>query len=272
MNTSQTFRLLTLNLHCYQEDDQLNKFGLIADEIARQNIEVVCFQEAAQNRNSTSVKQNLKEDNAAYVIQQILLNKFGLDYQLEWDWSHYGWQEWEEGLAILSKYPIRNFESKYVTNSTSKSDWKSRIAVYADIEVNEELMVPITNTHLGWLGDEEEPYESQLKKLRSFQGTNPGILAGDFNLAAGTAGYQLLLKPDTVDCYLLANPAGMLDATIGGQIDGWESGDPEGMRIDYVWLDTASPFKVIDAKILFKEKDIWPVSDHAGVLVEFSSV
>lgn len=270
MSIAQSFRLLTLNLHCYQESDQLSKFELIADEIARLNIEVVCFQEAAQNRNSKLVTNNLKEDNAAYIIQQILLKKFGLDYQLDWDWSHYGWQEWEEGLAILSRFPMRNFNSKYVTNSTSKSDWKSRIAVHAEIEISKTLLLPLTNTHLGWLGDLEEPYEIQLKNLWSLSGVNPGIVLGDFNLAAGTTGYQLLLKSDTVDCYLEANPTGMLDATIGGQVDGWESGDPDGMRIDYVWLDRAAPVKVKDSKILFKENGSWLVSDHAGVLVEFS--
>jgi endonuclease/exonuclease/phosphatase family metal-dependent hydrolase len=61
----------------------------------------------------------------------------------------------------------------------------------------------------------------------------------------------------------------MLQPTIGGQIDGWQDGDPEGMRIDYVLIDQRSPLRPVSAHTVFGPGDYGVVSDHLGVVVDF---
>lgn len=276
-SVSKSLKVITLNLHCYQESDSLSKLERIADAILLREVDVVCFQEAAQHRDSPLIGSSegvpIKADNMVEIIRQFLLNKGAADFQFVWDWSHYGWNVWEEGLGILSRLPILSSESIYLTESSDKNDWLSRIALTAEIRVPSGKSLQITSCHLGWFDKDQADYMKQHETLWSFSQSKslPCIVAGDFNTAAATTGYKYLVESSkAVDCYLLANPMGMLDPTIGGRIDGWQAGDADGMRIDYVWLRSAPGFEVKNSEILFHTAGEWEVSDHAGVLVEFS--
>jgi maltose 6'-phosphate phosphatase len=272
----KSLKVLTLNLHCYQQPDAIAKLERIADEIRLREIDVICFQEAAQHRDAAKISSSndvqLKADNMVEVIRNFLVARGSNNYQFVWDWSHYGWDVWEEGVGILSRIPILNSESIYLTESSDKTDWLSRIAISAEIEISPGQSVQITSCHLGWFERDETDFVRQHEALWRFAQSKslPSIVAGDFNTAAGTAGYSYLVESSkAVDCYLQANPAGMLDATIGGQIDGWEEDDVDGMRIDFIWLKSAPGFKIRSSEILFNAAGQWEVSDHAAVLVEF---
>lgn len=259
--------ILTLNLHCYQESNQLEKFHLIAEEIVNRNIDVICFQEAAQHRESATVGNQLKADNASLIIQELVLKMSGKQLDLIWDWSHYGWDVWEEGLAILSRFPIRNHDSMYVTESHLKTDWLSRIALKAEIELPNENKLRITNTHLGWFDDPTESYLQQISSLKQFS-EDSDLVVGDFNIAAGTTEYDSLKQHlKLIDTYVEVKPKGMFDPTIGGDIDGWQQRGTSGMRIDYIWMNPDANFHPVSAEILFYQNEDWLVSDHAGVLL-----
>ena len=47
----------------------------------------------------------LKEDNFAYLIVQLLKER-GLHYYWSWTANHIGYDEYDEGVAILSKTPF----------------------------------------------------------------------------------------------------------------------------------------------------------------------
>ena len=275
-SVSTSIKVLTLNLHCYQQPDALDKLKRIADEIIQREIDVVCFQEAAQHRDSVEIRSSsgvpIRADNMVEIIRQFLANKGASDFQFVWDWSHYGWEVWEEGIGILSRLPILSSESTYLTESNDKTDWLSRIALTAEIRVPSGQSVQITSCHLGWFDKDQADYMKQHEVLWRFSQSKslPCIVAGDFNTAAGTVGYKYLVEASqAVDCYLETNPTGMFDPTIGGQIDGWEEGGVDGMRIDYIWLKSAPNLKAKSSEILFYKAGEWEVSDHAGVLVEF---
>lgn len=276
-SVSKSLKVMTLNLHCYQQSDSLAKLERIADEIFLREVDVVCFQEAAQHRDSAQIGSSngvaIRADNMVQIIRQFLANKGASDFQFVWDWSHYGWDVWEEGIGILSRLPILSSDSIYLTESSDKTDWLSRIALTSQIKMPSGKSVQITSCHLGWFDKDQADYMKQHETLWSFAQSKslPCIVAGDFNTAAGTTGYEYLVEySKAVDCYLQANPMGMVDATIGGRIDGWEEGDVDGMRIDYVWLRSAPGFEVKNSEILFHAAGEWEVSDHAGVLVEFA--
>ena len=264
------FRVLTLNLHCYQEENQLEKFALIAIAIFENDIDVVLLQEVAQNKNSPLVQdgQGVKEDNAARIISREL-QKLGANYNFAWYWSHYGWEIWEEGLAILSKLPLKDISAKYLTQSSSKNYWLSRIALAAHIEISGDPVKFVT-THTGFWNDKEESYENQIANLLDFaQEQQLVIFGGDFNVEAGTPGYEYIMKNTGFrDLYLESNIDGMFDPTIGGVIDGWPDADGKPKRIDYFFTSSK---KILCKKVsrIFTKENYGEVSDHFGLLAEF---
>ncbi len=129
------FTILTLNLHSYQEGKGVGDsiaeriqnhapiFDCIAAAITDLNVDVICLQEVAEWRGDPeTVPYGQAASNAARCIHQ----RIGNAYHLVQDWSHYAWDTWREGVAILSKWPIRKTASRYVTSNTAKTWWKSR--------------------------------------------------------------------------------------------------------------------------------------------------
>ena len=78
-----TLRVLTLNLHCYQEEDQDYKFRQIAQAIEDFHIDLVCLQEVAENWNDGNGDW---ASNAARVINSYM----AFPYHLHTDFSHSG--------------------------------------------------------------------------------------------------------------------------------------------------------------------------------------
>jgi maltose 6'-phosphate phosphatase len=90
-------KILTLNLHCYQEENQDAKFSQIAKAIDDLDIDVVCLQEVGElwgNGNGDW------DSNAAKIIRDRLRQH----YHLQTDWSHIGFDRYREGIAVLSRY------------------------------------------------------------------------------------------------------------------------------------------------------------------------
>jgi maltose 6'-phosphate phosphatase len=270
-------RVLTLNLHCFQQHDALGKLKIVARAIAENQIDAICLQEAAQHQDSPVIATvegvEIKADNAAHLIVTELRESFGQDFNFVWDYAHLGWEVWEEGIAILSRYPISNFRSEWLSQSQDRTDWLSRKAVSAEVAIDGHTL-RIISAHLGWWNDAQEPFDSQFQKLYSLAAENvtlPTIIGADFNVAAGSTGYEFMMShSEVVDTYLDVNPDSMLVPTFEGNIDGWEHGDPKGMRIDYVLglnLDSLTP---THARRMFDGVDEEIVSDHYGVCVDFS--
>lgn len=271
-------RVLTLNLHCHQEPDAEAKLRAVARAIAENSIDVICLQEAAQHKESPAIEVRegitIKADNAAHLISAELLAQYGLDYDFVWDFAHYGWNVWEEGVAILTRGEISNFRSEWLSESRDQTDWLSRKAVFAEVEID-GLRVEIVSAHLGWWNYERESFAPQFEKLYSLSvedRSKQTIIGGDFNVPAGFDGYNFMMNnEDVVDTFVAVNPEEMFTPTFLGNIDGWGLGDPEGMRIDYILgigLTTLAP---VNAQRMFDGINGEVVSDHFGVMVEFSN-
>ena len=102
--------VLTLNMHTYQEKEQGLKLDRIVNAINELNPDVVVLQECAQHKDSEIIGSHygkiIKTDNMALIVTNKLKTEFNKKYHYYWDWSHYGWDVWEEGTAVLSKYKI----------------------------------------------------------------------------------------------------------------------------------------------------------------------
>ena len=290
--------VLSVNLHSYQEfgtagvaeseltDTQARKrveqhgplFDRIAAAIDELDPDLVCLQEVAEwsggdTDDPDAVEFGATDSNMVHQIMRRLEHR----YHYTMDWSHYGFDVWLEGSAILSKHPLTHTGARFISRpeNARRDFWKSRKVPMAQVDLPQLGSVAVFSVHAGWWDDEEEPFQEQFKRLTAWAGeiTELGatvILCGDFNVPAGSKMQQFMTNGTGYsDQYALANPDGMLDATIGGGIDGWE-GSSVGKRIDYILMNDNSPLEVKQAQRVFTEKVFGRVSDHVGVYAHFS--
>ncbi len=269
--------MLTINLHTYQEDNQQMKFDKLAETIARLNIDIVLMQECAQHRNSPVVYGNIRENNMALIIQKKLKEKYGLDYYFTWDWAHYGWSVYEEGEAVLAKYPITYSGSRVISTSNDVNTITTRKAVFAGVNTPWGLM-DIFSAHLHWkqyASDPEPKYQViRLKNYASEMADSlmpfTTIVGGDFNVSASSdypwnEAYLKMVEGNLFkDAFLEVYPDANTNNPVYFTVDGVQPG-----RIDYIFHKNDSHLQPIDGQIIFTDNVIGKVSDHAGVLIKF---
>ncbi|MEA3321353.1 MAG: endonuclease/exonuclease/phosphatase family protein [Bacillota bacterium] len=258
--------LLTLNCHSWQEENQMEKIQHIAKAIKEQAYDVIALQEVSQSIAAEVVTGNIKQNNFGLVLQQEL-EKIGVpDYELVWDFAHMGYDTYEEGLAILTRHPIKKKHSFFVSKSTDTDFWKTRKIVGVTVEVQGEELSFYT-CHLGWWDDKEEPGKYQMEQLlEQVKGTEPYFLMGDFNNSVHIEGEgydYLTLTVGLHDTYLLASEKDS-GVTVEGSIAGWDE-NKQDLRIDLILA--SSPVKVISSNVVFNGRNREVVSDHYGVEV-----
>ncbi|MFN2167981.1 MAG: endonuclease/exonuclease/phosphatase family protein, partial [Anaerolineae bacterium] len=176
----------------------------------------------------------------------------------------------EEGEAILSRYPLRDpawielapragfFEHRVVLGATAVTPWGDLRAF---------------STHLTH-GD-AETNRNQAASLKAFvdgDGDVPALVAGDFNAVEGSPQIQTLRWVDT---YRLAHPG---EDGFTCCVDDLTAGPDELLdkRIDYLFLiHGAGGAKVVSSQPILDQPTAvgsgWlRASDHAGLLTELS--
>ncbi|MFC0227449.1 endonuclease/exonuclease/phosphatase family protein [Serratia aquatilis] len=297
-NAAESFTVLSVNLHTYQEfktpgvkesdltDSQamerVNQHGVLFDRVAaainQLNPDVVCLQEVGewhgkQRDDLETVQFGATDSN---MVRQILSRLDNKQYDFVMDWSHFGWDVWMEGSAVLSRHPIIKKDSRYISDVSNgtRTFWKSRNIPMAQIDLGSRLgQLDVFSIHAGWWNDDEEPFQGQFNRLTAWdkelktQNVNT-LFCGDFNQVAATKEQQFITNGTGYsEQYALANPDGLLDPTIGGTIDGW-SGDV-GKRIDFLVMNDDSPFEVRQSQRVFTQGAFGRVSDHTGVYAQF---
>jgi len=289
--------VLTLNLHTYQEfrsegvpeseltdelaRERINSYGPLFDRIANAideiDPDIVCFQEVGEwsggnTHDPDSIVFGASDSNMVHQV----LQRLDEPYFYSMDWSHYGFDVWLEGSAILSKHPFIDTGSRFISNPDNGryEYWKSRNVPMARIDLPGSGRVNVFSVHTGWWDDDEEPFQDQYRNLLAWAGEvasprETTVLCGDFNVPANSRMQEFMTRSTGYsDQYALANPDGSLDVTIGGAIDGWESSE-RGQRIDYILMNDDSPLKVKEARIIFTAEIYGIVSDHAGIYARF---
>lgn len=262
----EPLKVLILNLHCYQEDNQDYKFSQIAKAIDDLNADVVCLQEVAELWNDGAGDW---QSNSARIINDRLVSP----YHIHTDWSHLGFDKYREGVAILSKFPLIKPDARYVSGNQDIYSIHSRKVVMAQIKAPYIGLVNVFSAHLSWW---EDGFAEQFKCLCDWAESKQSaqvsatLLCGDFNIAAGSAGYHLVVDAHQYDDqYLAANAQGVFEKIFRVNDPYWQNYLSDDYRIDYIFMNKTSELKVTSARVLFTEQDYGRVSDHCGYFMIF---
>ena len=253
-------KLLTLNCHSWQEEDQVEKIKYLAKTIHEKNYDLIALQEVSQSIKSEYVDSRLKKDNFALLLKKEL-DKYEKDkYDFYWDFSHIGYDVYEEGLAIFTKHKIIESNSFFITESENILYWKSRKMIEVKIYYNKKEL-NFYSCHLGWWNDEDEPFKNQVDNLLKYINKDSiSILLGDFNNNAfiENEGYDYLMKCNLIDTFSLAKDKDS-GITVKGKIAGWEENE-EKLRLDLILIN--QNISVESSKVIFNGSNKHIISDH----------
>lgn len=263
-------KLLTLNCHSWIEEYQEEKMKIIANTIIEKDYDVIALQEVNQSIKKNVAYNNIKQDNFALVLLEELANLGCKEYTMVWDFSHIGYEKYEEGVSIITKHKIieEGAYSFFISNSKDKEVWKTRKIVGASIKLNNEI-IDFYSCHLGWWKDEEEPFKEQVDKLLgNMKKDRLTFFMGDFNNNAfiRDEGYDYLMGKGIKDTYTLASVKDC-GITVKGKIDGWDSNSND-LRLDLILVNKEVDVKY--SKVIFNGENGSAVSDHYGLEIDIS--
>ena len=276
--SDKEYLVLTINLHTYQESEQAKKLEKLIDVIGQLDIDFIALQECAQHKSSPITSGIIREDNMALIISNRLQEKYNLEYNFVWNWAHYGWNVWEEGVAVLSKHPLIDTDEKYISSNTSTNNILSRKVIYGAYQIPEG-MINVFSAHTHWRTSEtDDEQNSQIQNIKDMasdkENANHSVttfICGDFNGNPTSSfpwseGYQTMMEnaeyEDTfLEVFPNANntPAQSIYNTVGGTYPG---------RIDYIFSRNNGAFEIADAQIIFTNTVSGKISDHNGVLTK----
>lgn len=259
-------KLLTLNCHSWMEENTEEKIKIIANAIKERDYDVVALQEVNQSIEEKLVFNNIKEDNFALVLLKMLDNLGCEGYKMVWDFSHIGYDRYEEGVCIITKHKIEEDYSFFVSKSKDKNFWKTRKVLGASVKIKEEF-VDFYSCHLGWWQDEEEPFKEQVDQLlRNVKKDRLTFLMGDFNNNGfiKDEGYDYLIEKGMKDTFSMAKDSDG-GITVKGKIDGWDL-NKNNLRLDLILINREIDVK--HSKVIFNGANKMVVSDHYGVEIE----
>jgi maltose 6'-phosphate phosphatase len=260
-------KILTLNLHCYQEENQDAKFSQIARAINDLDIDVVCLQEVGEPLRNGGGDLNA---NAAKIIRERLRDY----YHLHTDWSHIGFDRFREGIAVLSRFNFLMTDAGYVSSSHDIHTINSRKVVMVQVNVPYMGLVNIFSAHLSW---PTGGFFEQFERLRAWANSKHGgnvaatFLCGDFNIKAGSDGYQAVVQTgDYEDQYLAVTSHEVFDNIFRNHASNIDQQLAHDGRIDFIFKQKPSLLEPVAARELFTDGDYYGrVSDHTGYCVEF---
>jgi len=254
------------------EANALKKLVDIAEHILAENYDVICLQEINQLLDSSVAKETpnyvalpgmppIHKDHYVLLLVNYLKQQ-GQSYHWSWAYNHIGYDIYNEGVAILSKKPIK-VKDVLISQVDDERDFHTRRALVGRTMVDGKE-VAVVSLHMSWFGkgfeSEWAALETELKALEM-----PLILLGDFNNPTDLEGYQLIEASSLglQDSHKVAAKV-FGDHSIVADIDGWED-NKESYKVDHAF--TTKEFEVISSEITFEGGYAPVVSDHYGLEV-----
>lgn len=276
-------KLLTLNVHSHMEEQGQQKLMWVVSAILKERPDVIALQEVSQsveaeivsvklpgNYRSCNPDIRVKCDNYVWnVVKSLALS--GLSYEWTWLPVKLGYDKLEEGVALLSLFPITKTEEFYLSGSRNFKDWHTRKALGISVS-DRGLPRWFYSIHMGWWQEEGDSFPKQWERLKEGlvrHGDGWITLMGDFNNPAEIRGrgYDYMMADGWVDTYQLSGRQDQ-GITVSGCIDGWrEQKNLTDMRIDYILQNKCVNDTIASSCVVFNGINYQIVSDHYGVLV-----
>ena len=254
-------KVVSLNmLHGHPDFEYLNhRMERIAAAIMEEGADLVLLQEVPWT-------------NEVGYAAEYLANETGMNYAYMRANGNRQLIRFEEGEAILSRYPIQNVEFSVL--GPQAGIFENRVVLHARIDApGGSLDVFVTHlTH----GDAQVNAEqtSELYQFVEAHRDGMAIIAGDFN-AQDNEAQIMALEGVWLDVHRKVNPfviaptCCVSDLTAG-------PGEPLEVRIDYIFVvpEDNQPYELIGAERVLDEPFqmdggwLW-ASDHVGLLAEF---
>ena len=260
--------LLSLNVHAWMEDHQEQKLEYLADTIAAKDYDLIALQEVNQTIAAPIVDGEIRKDNYGQVLLELLKQRGVNDYSYHWSTSHIGYDIYDEGLALLSRYPVLESEGFYTSKSQDIHTIDSRKIVRLKVDVQGQAL-EVYSCHMNLPTSQTESQVDNLQRLvghTDFEGLK--IFMGDFNTDAlgNPKAYQTILDQGLLDTYQMAQEKDS-GVTVCKSIDGWK-GQSQDKRLDYVFVNRELPVK--SSRVIFNGQNQEVVSDHFGLEVALS--
>lgn len=251
------FRLMTLNLHCFAEEDIPNKQEIIVETILSKKPDVICLQEVAQSRSEDDLsRRNIHQDNYGFRLVEEVQKRANIKYYFYYKSIKRSFDIYDEGVAILSLKPLREEEVKVISKTNDYDNWKKREILAYTLQ-NQDEQITIATTHFGW-SDGYEVFEDQFCLATENIKDKPlTILAGDFNIRFQSDEYKYITKQGWHDLFIDDLKFCQLPTFRGD----FATNDSPA-RLDYIM--TNHKVKCMEKEILFGENR---VSDHYGIFV-----
>ncbi|MBE6848828.1 MAG: exodeoxyribonuclease III [Ruminococcus sp.] len=267
-------RLMTLNIHSLMTEDNSEKYRNFVDFLAKMRPDVVALQEVSQTIGASPMPHPegltecgripLKADNlCCHLIRE--LRTRGMHYHCAWLGIKCGYGKYDEGIAVLSRFPIAETKVLTVSRTDAYDNWKTRKILGIRTESLPDMW--FFSVHYSWWNDAEEPMQAQWERTLAQLPDCRLWLMGDFNNPAECRGegYDAILASGFYDTYHLAGTrSGSITATAA--TDGWHGHSAEGMRIDMIL--TNRECRVTESKVVCNGENGAVVSDHFGVMIE----
>lgn len=260
-------KLLTLNTHSIIDKDYERKIEVFVEAILRHKPDVIALQEVMQPSNGKETRNDkikivgeipLKKgnflDNVLTSLEKRNVNYYGAYFAFK-----RAYNEYDEGLAVLSSEEITSIEYTQLSPFSDYGNYKTRYALGARTH-----NAWFYSLHFNWENDLDSPFIGEWNSLLDVTLQKKNIwLMGDFNLTPASEGYLIITK-SYMDTYIMAKDIDN-GITVKGEIDGWR-GKTENKRIDYIF--TSKDMEIKSSKVIFNGKNEEIISDHFGVILE----
>ena len=258
--SNDTLKTLTINVYGSPDSDWPIRQTLLLNEMAVDLPDLIGLQEIIEPGGGNDVRAKALADS--------LFLRTGIHYNYIYERTHFSFDTWFEGIAVLTPHIILDSEAMPLPPGlfTRAVIW-TRVLTPAGI-------VNFFNTHLSF-GNQEETRETQVEAVRDFIAAKSAdgvaianIVCGDFNAIPDSPPIQRMTNPmagnSYIDSWEVANP---------GQPGLTMPSDNPNARIDYVFSRDDDEVTVLTSRLAFSEANndgIYP-SDHIGVLSTLAS-
>ena len=258
-------KLLTINVHSWLENNQLEKLDILAKTIVEKKYDVIAMQEVNQLINSENVYSNIKKDNFGKMLLD-KINSYGeSDYSYYWTYSHIGFDKYEEGLAILAKGKVCDVEDFYCTSHQDIHSISSRKILKVTLEINNQT-IEFYSCHMNLPTCEDENIRENLYNLVNHtDDSNLKIFMGDFNTDYFNQkkDYNMIIEIGLFDTYEMAQKKDD-GVTVYKNISGWED-SMNKKKLDYIFSNRE--LNVTESSVIFNNTNYPIISDHNGLEV-----